>query len=192
MDGLRPEFSALLQLIVSRPAPSAKPGLLTNIEQRAWRGLIGMVGMLSFIGKSAFFLLRLLAQPRRIRWRPILHNLQTVGFGALPIVGLLFFPMGFVVAYQGANQLQRFGANIVDVARAFAAAGPSLRLEEFRASEHSTECCKLDIHPVSGVFWISVDTPFKITVLRQTSCQPQGNIKQNQKLEYFSRLSSVA
>lgn len=117
MDGLRPEFSALLQLIASRPATPehaapAKPGLLTNIGQRAWRGLIGMAGMLSFIGESALILLRSLAQPRRIRWRPILHNLQTAGFEALPIVGLLSFLMGFVIAYQGADQLQRFGANI--------------------------------------------------------------------------------
>ncbi len=117
IDGLRPQFSALLQLIASRSvtpehAVPARTGLLTNIGQRAWHGLIGISGMLSFIGESAFILLRSLAQPRRIRWRPILHNLQTAGFEALPIVGLLSFLMGFVIAYQGADQLQRFGANI--------------------------------------------------------------------------------
>ncbi len=117
INGLRPEFSALLQLIASRSmtpehAAPAKPGLLANIGQQAWRGLIGMFGMLSFIGESALILLRSLVQPRRIRWRPILHNLQTAGFEALPIVGLLSFLMGVVIAYQGADQLQRFGANI--------------------------------------------------------------------------------
>ncbi len=117
MNGLRPEFSALLQLIASRPvtpestAP-ARAGLLTNIGQQTWRGLIGMSGMLSFIGESTLILLRSLVQPRRIRWRPILHNMQTAGFEALPIVGLLTFLMGVVIAYQGADQLQRFGANI--------------------------------------------------------------------------------
>ena len=68
--------------------------------------------MLSFLGENALVLLRSLAQPRRIRWRPILHNLQTAGFEALPITGLLSFLMGIVIAYQGAEQLQRFGANI--------------------------------------------------------------------------------
>lgn len=117
MNGLRPEFSALLQLIASRPvtpestAP-ARAGLLTNIGRQTWRGLIGMSGMLSFIGESTLILLRSLVQPRRIRWRPILHNMQTAGFEALPIVGLLTFLMGVVIAYQGADQLQRFGANI--------------------------------------------------------------------------------
>jgi phospholipid/cholesterol/gamma-HCH transport system permease protein len=42
----------------------------------------------------------------------VLHNLQTAGFDALPIVGLLSFLMGVVISYQGADQLQRFGANI--------------------------------------------------------------------------------
>jgi phospholipid/cholesterol/gamma-HCH transport system permease protein len=117
INGLRPEFSALLQLIASRPvtpehvAP-ARIGPLTNIGQQTWRGLIGMSGMLAFIGESALILLRSIVQPSRIRWRPILHNLQTAGFEALPIVGLLSFLMGGVIAYQGADQLQRFGANI--------------------------------------------------------------------------------
>ena len=117
ISGLRPEFAALLQLIASRSVPPehavpTRTGLLANIGQQAWRVLIGMSGMLAFIGESAFILLRSLAQPRRIRWRPILHNLQTAGFDALPIVGLLSFLMGFVIAYQGADQLQRFGASI--------------------------------------------------------------------------------
>ena len=38
--------------------------------------------------------------------------MQTAGFDALPITGLLSFLMGIVIAYQGADQLQRFGANI--------------------------------------------------------------------------------
>lgn len=117
INGLRPEFSALLQLIAARAvtpehAAAAEDGLLARIGQQAWRGLLGMFGMLAFIGEGALVLLRSLAQPRRIRWRAILHNLQTAGFEALPITGLLAFLMGVVIAYQGADQLQRFGANI--------------------------------------------------------------------------------
>ena len=117
INALRPEFSTLLQLIASRSlmpehALAAKTGMLTKIGQRAWRGLIGLSGMLSFVGESAYVLAHSLAQPRRIRWRPILYNLQAAGFEALPIVGLLSFLMGFVIAYQGADQLHRFGADI--------------------------------------------------------------------------------
>jgi phospholipid/cholesterol/gamma-HCH transport system permease protein len=56
--------------------------------------------------------LRVLREPHRIRWRAILHNVQTAGVEALPITGLLSFLLGIVIAYQGADQLQRFGANI--------------------------------------------------------------------------------
>ena len=52
------------------------------------------------------------AHPARIRWRPILFNIQRAGFEALPIVGLLSFLLGIVVAYQGADQLRQYGANI--------------------------------------------------------------------------------
>jgi phospholipid/cholesterol/gamma-HCH transport system permease protein len=115
LRGLRPEFEALLRLIASRPVTqqsTAVPGALARIGQQSLRSLLNTLGMLSFLGENAIVLLRSLAQPRRIRWRPILHNLQTAGFEALPITGLLSFLMGIVIAYQGAEQLQRFGANI--------------------------------------------------------------------------------
>lgn len=118
IKGFQPEFSALLQLVSSHAAAPENPiqagrtGLLANIGQKTWYGLSGLFGMLSFVGECTLILLRSLLQPRRIRWRAILHNLQTAGFEALPIVGLLSFLMGFVIAYQGADQLQRFGANI--------------------------------------------------------------------------------
>jgi phospholipid/cholesterol/gamma-HCH transport system permease protein len=85
---------------------------LASIGRRAWYGLGNLYGILAFVGESAIVLLRSIVQPRRIRWRTILHNLQTAGFEALPIVGLLSFLMGVVIAYQGADQLQRIGANI--------------------------------------------------------------------------------
>ena len=51
-------------------------------------------------------------RPARIRWRPILLNIRSAGLNALPIVGLLSFLLGVVVAYQGAAQLRQYGANI--------------------------------------------------------------------------------
>ncbi len=115
--GLRPEFETLLRLIDSRTAaPTIAPlpasGMLAGFGRNAWEGLLGMSGLLSFLGTSATALLRALMQPRRIRWRPILYNMQTAGVAALPITGLLSFLLGIVIAYQGAEQLRRVGANI--------------------------------------------------------------------------------
>lgn len=115
--GLRPEFEALLHLIAkhtTEPAntPPPVPNVLASCGRNAWAGLLGALGLLSFLGASAVALMRSLLQPQRMRWRPILYNLQTAGFEALPITGLLTFLLGIVIAYQGAEQLRRVGANI--------------------------------------------------------------------------------
>lgn len=117
LQGFRTEFAALLQLLAAReialevPAPRAAPWL-ARVGQRAWSAVRGARGALAFVGESALALLATLRQPRRLRWRAILHNVQAAGVDALPITGLLSFLMGIVIAYQGADQLQRFGANI--------------------------------------------------------------------------------
>jgi len=117
LEGLRPEFSALLTLVAGASMAQKlitppRLSLLNKIGQRAWVALQNLLAMLAFVGECAVVLARALAHPQTIRWRPVLHNLQTAGFDALPIVGLLSFLMGVVIAYQGADQLQRFGANI--------------------------------------------------------------------------------
>ena len=115
--GLRPEFAVLLELIAARAAPAAAaparaPGALARLGRKAWETVLGTLGLLSFLGESAIAFARWIAQPQRIRWRPILFNVQTSGFDALPITGTLTFLLGIVIAYQGAEQLQRVGANI--------------------------------------------------------------------------------
>jgi phospholipid/cholesterol/gamma-HCH transport system permease protein len=116
ITGLRPEFEALLRLVSTRTAQTAitppPPGALARFGRNAWRGFLGAFGLLSFLGASTAALVQALMQPKRIRWRSILHNLQTAGVAALPITGLLSFLLGIVIAYQGAEQLSRVGANI--------------------------------------------------------------------------------
>ncbi|HXX83162.1 MAG TPA: MlaE family lipid ABC transporter permease subunit [Casimicrobiaceae bacterium] len=117
MQGLRPEFASLLQLITSREVAAqgpvvAAPSMLAKVGEEAWSIVLGTMGYLSFVGETFTVLFHSLLQPSRIRWRPILHNMQIAGVEALPITGLLSFLMGIVIAYQGADQLQRFGANV--------------------------------------------------------------------------------
>lgn len=115
--GLRPEFAALLDLIALRTAPAPTPtpplpGVLTRIGRAAWESGQGALGLLSFLGASTLAMARALRHPRRMRWRAIAYNLQTAGVAALPITGLLSFLLGIVIAYQGAEQLRRVGANL--------------------------------------------------------------------------------
>jgi phospholipid/cholesterol/gamma-HCH transport system permease protein len=116
--GLRPEFDALIRLIAARAlapggaVPAPRDGMLARLGRKAVADAQNVFDFLAFAGEAFTTLLRAIGQPRRIRWRAILHNIETAGFDALPITGLLSFLMGIVIAYQGASQLQRFGANI--------------------------------------------------------------------------------
>ncbi|MCE9661703.1 MAG: MlaE family lipid ABC transporter permease subunit [Burkholderiales bacterium] len=117
LQGFRAEFTALLQLLAARglplQVPTARvPPWLERVGRRVWSGVTGFRGYLAFVGESALALVSALRHPQRLRWRTILHNVQIAGVDALPITGLLSFLMGLVIAYQGADQLQRFGANI--------------------------------------------------------------------------------
>lgn len=114
---LRPEFDSLLKLVEARDvgemAPNAPaPGVLERLGGHGWALWLGTLGYLAFVGEWAIAMLRSATNPRRVRWRVILHNMQAAGIAALPITGFLSFLMGMVIAYQGADQLQRFGANI--------------------------------------------------------------------------------
>lgn len=89
-----------------------RPRALAPIGRSAASAAGQAWALLGFVGETALALLACVAHPKRLRWRPILYNIRSAGFDALPIVGLLSFLMGIVVAYQAADQLRRFGANI--------------------------------------------------------------------------------
>jgi phospholipid/cholesterol/gamma-HCH transport system permease protein len=119
--GLRPEFAALLEVVAQQAAaqqgadctpPAAPRSALDSLGRSAADAFEQSLALLGFVGESAVALAGCIAHPARFRWRPILHNVRTAGFNALPIVGLLSFLLGVVVAYQGADQLRQYGANI--------------------------------------------------------------------------------
>ncbi len=121
VNGLRPELAKLLDVVAQQVAdqaekPSNAGNKPTNMLERLGRSTAAAfeqaVALLSFVGECAVALAGNVAHPRRIRWRPILFNIRSAGFDALPIVGLLSFLLGVVVAYQGADQLRQYGANI--------------------------------------------------------------------------------
>jgi phospholipid/cholesterol/gamma-HCH transport system permease protein len=113
---LRPEHQALLELVSARvvvtPPPAERTSLRRQVGRWALESLDQALSMFAFMGETAMAAARSLARPSRIRWRAVLQAIQTAGFDALPIVGLLAALMGLVIAYQGAFQLARYGANI--------------------------------------------------------------------------------
>lgn len=121
LQGLQPELSRRLDAVAMQfaeyadrtPSPAAPaPNLLQRIGLGAAAALEQSIALLGFIGENAVAVAGSLRHPGRFRWRPVLYNIRSAGFDALPIVGLLSFLLGIVVAYQGADQLRQYGANI--------------------------------------------------------------------------------
>lgn len=121
LRGLRAEFVTLLNTVAEQMAAQAKkpaarvkaaPSALQRIGLGTWPIVMESVALLHFVGETAVALGSSIMRPQSIRWRPILYNIRRAGFDALPIVGLLAFLLGVVVAYQGADQLRQYGANI--------------------------------------------------------------------------------
>lgn len=68
--------------------------------------------LLGFFGLILTTMARTLVRPRRLRWTSLFYHMEEVGLNAVPIVGLMSFLIGIVLAFQGASQLQRFGAEV--------------------------------------------------------------------------------
>ncbi|MFD2206434.1 ABC transporter permease [Kiloniella antarctica] len=71
--------------------------------------------LLSFLGLVLTASFRQILNPRRIRLTSLVSQMEQIGIHALPIVGLISFLIGVVLAFQGSGQLERFGAQIFTI-----------------------------------------------------------------------------
>ena len=76
------------------------------------RGLKELYDTISFFGQFMVVLGKMLVQPHRIRWKSVVSLIESVGLDALPIVSLLSFFIGAVIAFMGADLLASFGAKV--------------------------------------------------------------------------------
>lgn len=72
----------------------------------------GVIEMLAFAGESFSSLVRVASGKGRSRWRDFTLLVQEVSIEALPIVALISFLVGFIMAFVAAAQLKQFGASI--------------------------------------------------------------------------------
>jgi phospholipid/cholesterol/gamma-HCH transport system permease protein len=97
--------------------PAANP--LVAIVERVGRGTAEFFGegrdLVNFLGHTIVVFVRSLLRPGSIRATALISHMEQTGLNALPIVGLISFLIGVVLAYQGADQLARFGAQIFTV-----------------------------------------------------------------------------
>lgn len=68
--------------------------------------------LVSFLGSVAICMFQVLLHPKKLRWNDTVLLIQKTGVDAVPIVGLISFLLGLIMAFVSSLQLEQFGASI--------------------------------------------------------------------------------
>ena len=116
--GLHKEFQQLLDLF--KPSefeepPEIKPesfGFFEKIGQSTGKICEEARALVEFVGETGTALLKALLNPKQVRWKDALLVAETAGVNALPVITLIGFLMGLIMAFQAAIPMRQFGAVI--------------------------------------------------------------------------------
>ncbi len=118
ISGADEQVKRLLALVAANsgaannPPKPHIPGLLENVGRHTAAQLQQYENFLNFLGEMALVVWQATLHPWRIRGALLVKELEAAGLHALPIVGLLAFLLGIVIAYQGSIVLRDYGASI--------------------------------------------------------------------------------
>jgi len=110
----------LIETIRQNMPPDEKPlretktpiDRLEDYGQMVVRGTKTAIELTSFLGQVIATIGGILIHPRRLRLTSMVHHCQEIGINAIPIVFLMSFLIGVVLAFQGSAQLRQFGAEV--------------------------------------------------------------------------------
>ncbi len=118
ISGLSLEHGQVLQLVAQharREETATDPGATPWLE-RVGRSTIDqgnqLVDLLAFVGETSLTLPNVLKAWKKLRIPEITSAIYHGGVTAVPIVALLTFLMGVVIAFQGGRPLEDYGVNI--------------------------------------------------------------------------------
>lgn len=113
------EQHELIQLIHSKEKErsykvpkAAAEGIVYQIGKETKNKVLQVDGLIILVGDLTLKFVEALGQWRRFRLPSIMSNINSTGLQALPIIALLSFLIGVVLAYQMGLQLETYGANI--------------------------------------------------------------------------------
>ena len=109
-----PLEAAMGGLQTTTPAPTSlrRERILARLGRRTLEGLRTALDHAAFLGTVTMALLGLIRHPGQLRLKDTIGVMGRVGAEAVPIVGLIGFLLGLIMAFMSAVQLQQFGANI--------------------------------------------------------------------------------
>ena len=88
------------------------PDMLTRLGDATFHVASDLKYLISFVGSVTLSLIYVILHPKALRTDDTLICMQKTGVDALPIVGLISFLLGLIMAFMSSVQLQQFGANI--------------------------------------------------------------------------------
>ena len=115
-EGLPEAVVKLADLLARKPKetvqPASVPDLFTALKVTTAKLWKETKDLAQLVGECVYSIGRFFRGHAQFRWRDCLSEMQQCGVMALPIVGLISFLVGIIMAYQGAVQLRQFGADI--------------------------------------------------------------------------------
>ena len=97
------------------PRPPVWERVPLALGRQVFAARSGVIGVVGFIGQILIGAGNLLRRPSRFPLTALVHQMELVGVTALPIIGLMSFLIGIVIAQQGSVQLEQFGAEALTV-----------------------------------------------------------------------------
>ena len=116
--GLKPPFQTLLDQFdpaALRAPPKEHAERLHTVAEIGRAALIvgrDLYLQIAFIGETSSALWFAITHPHRVRWKDVWYTCEQVGVNALPIVALISFLLGIILAFQSAVPMRQFGAEI--------------------------------------------------------------------------------
>ncbi len=92
--------------------PAKRDNPVVRLGDACIRELYNIRYLVSFLGSVALCLIHVVTHPRSLRFNDTMVLIQKTGVDALPIVGLISFLLGLIMAFVSSIQLEQFGASI--------------------------------------------------------------------------------
>jgi phospholipid/cholesterol/gamma-HCH transport system permease protein len=120
MKGLKPELARIKELIDRRsgqdkefsPDKQPRPGPVVSLGIATHAFLRDLYSLIEFFGNIVYLSLRLCLRPWELRWKDMAVQMQLVGWGGLPVIGLIALLLGMIISFMSIMQLRPYGAEI--------------------------------------------------------------------------------
>ena len=118
LTGLSPELQHLLRSFSTEDFQTLQEheptcsSFVEDVGAATWSWLRDMRQQVEFIGEVTLGVMKSLFRPRRMHWKEVFRVFEVAGVNALPVVSLLTFLVGMVIAFESAQPLAQLGAQV--------------------------------------------------------------------------------